>query len=344
MEKSIRNSNQKKSFLTRPGFWVAVVLVLLILGFSLWIFRPIKEIPPWDYLPSTALSFFSIDVNLKNPGISQFVNRAQNEILNTNPGFIKRIAVKLLLPSIIPKRIDSIITLEPDSNKPDYAIVVSMGRIFRLARLFTSYIDRAIFQGKPFDKEVEGGYTFKSLKTSKRELAPNAYFIMDNKVIIGSSLSALKDISKSHTKRTSDYKLNSDLSVLLIQASEESSGYLFVDNNKDKATALIKSVEQEFAYAPFPNIDSVAHILGYINILPDEITGTMLFYSKNAERLDDIGSDVKFIYQVLRRKFRHSNIDMVGEIYTKKDLVKFDFQITNYIEAIFSELTQRLRS
>ena len=148
MEKTIRNSNQKKPFLTRPGFWVAVVLVLLILGFGLWIFRPMKEAPPWEYLPSSALSFFSIDLNLENPGISQLVTRTQSELLNTNPGFIKKTIIKLLLPSIIPKRVDSIVTLEPDSNRPDYVVIVSMGRIFRLSRLFTRYIDRVIFQGK----------------------------------------------------------------------------------------------------------------------------------------------------------------------------------------------------
>ncbi|MCK4805451.1 MAG: hypothetical protein KAT88_12865, partial [Spirochaetes bacterium] len=83
------------------------------------------------------------------------------------------------------------------------------------------------------------------------------------------------------------------------------------------------------------SIDSVSAVIGNIGFFADEVKGEITFFCSNYDRLMDVRSDVKFIYGAMRRMFRASGINLKGDVRVEGNNIKFNFHITDFMDAIF---------
>ena len=209
-----------------------------------------------------------------------------------------------------------------------------MGKIVRLVKLFSGFIDRALFKGEKVEKVRSGGHAFKRVVKIVEERSPSAYSIIANNIVIGTTLSSVQASYRRYNEDASVDPYCKYISGILLQASAQKDGFLYVDNNDGKLSRVIQKVEEEYAFAAFPSVDSVTTIDGYIGLLPEAVNGTLQFYCKDNDRLDDVRSDVKFIYGAMRRKFRASDINLKGDIQTEDNSIKYSFQIPDIMEII----------
>ena len=329
--------NQKKSLAVKIILGVIAFIVCSIIGLSIWIFRPLKEVPPSELLPETTFSFFSLNLNINDPFLSEVMTMAEEQIVDENDGKIKKRLVNRAFSSALPRQLVGIVLLEDGKDEPELLFVASMGRIVRLAKLFSRFIDRALFKGEEVEKVRLGGHTFKSVVKTAEGRSPSAYSIIANNIVIGTTLSSVQASYKRYKENPSVDSYCKYLSGILLQASVQKDGFLYVDNNDGKLTRVIQKVEEEYAFAAFPSVEAVTTIDGYIGLLPEAAYGTLLFYCKDADRTDEVHSDVKFIYGALRRKFRASDINLKGDIQTEDNSIKFSFQIPDIMEIIRSK-------
>jgi hypothetical protein len=337
---------QNKILVVKIILGIVALIVLFIIGFTVWLFRPIKEVPPCELFPSSAFSFFFLNLNQSNTGLSEIMAKAKDEVLNTEMGFAKKTLFKIAFPSVIPKSLVGVLSIAEDSDEPDLVFIVSMGKIVRLIKIFGGSFDTIVFQGAPSQKQRELRHNFKSLTPATEKRGPSAYTIVGNNIVIGTSLSSVKDAYRSHIEWAIEHpaKAKEDarrryFAEMLRQASMQRDASLYVDNNDGALSKIFQTVEEKFAFAAFPSIDAVATIKGEVRILTEEVTGNITFYCSESERLRDVRSDVKFIYGALRRKLRASDIDMKGTVQIEGNTVEFDFQIPDFIDSIFSNIT-----
>jgi len=337
---------QNKTLAVKIIFGIVALIVLFIIGFNIWLFRPIKEVPACELFPLSAFSFFFLNLNQSNPGISEIIAKAKDEVLNTEMGFAKKTLFKIAFPSVIPKSLVGILSLAEDSDEPALVFIVSMGKIVRLIKIFGGPFDAIVFQGAPSEKQRELWHNFKSLASDTEKRGPSAYTIVGNNIVIGTSLSSVKDSYRSHIEWAIEHpaKAKEDvkrryLAEVLHQASMQRDASLYVDNNDGDLSKIFQTVEEKFAFAAFPSIDAVATIKGEVCILTEQVTGNITFYCRESEKLRDVRSDVKFIYGALRRKLRASDIDMKGNVQIEGNTVEFDFQIPDFMDSIFSNIT-----
>ena len=315
--------------------WVISVIIVLILGICIWVFSPIGDVPPSKLLPSTAFSFFYLDIDSESPGLSELITGVRNKVINSESGSVKEKLADLAFSSIVPGHVVGVITLEEGSDEPDLVFIAGMGKIIRLLKLFSGPFDRVIFRGAAYEKEHAGGHSFKSLKTASGEKGPSAYTIIGNNLVIGTSLAAVKDSYKTFKEGPATDPACAYLTALLHQSSLQKDGFICVDNNEGDVSRIVQLVEEKYAFAAFPSIDSVSAVIGNIGFFADEVKGEITFFCSNYDRLMDVRSDVKFIYGAMRRMFRASGINLKGDVRVEGNNIKFNFHITDFMDAIF---------
>jgi hypothetical protein len=325
---------QKKSLAVKIILGVVALIVCSIVGLSIWLFRPLKEVPPGELLPETTFSFFSLSLNIHDPFLSELMTMAKEQIVDTDNSKIKKRLVNRAFSWALPRQVVGIVILEDGTDEPELLFVTSMGKIVRLAKLFNRFFDRALFQGEKVEKVRVGGHTFKSVVKTAEERSPSAYSIIANNIVIGTTLSSVQASYKRYYENESVDPYCKYLSGVLFQASAQKDVFLYVDNNDGKLSRVIQKKEEEYAFAAFPSVDSVTTIDGYIGLLPESVEGTLKFYCKDTGRIDDVRSDVKFIYGAMRRKFRASDIKLKGDIQIEDNNVKFSFHIPGIMEII----------
>jgi hypothetical protein len=104
-------------------------------------------------------------------------------------------------------------------------------------------------------------------------------------------------------------------------------------------TALIVEASEKFSFAAFPSIDAVSSIEGRVELHPEEIGGSAVFHCRRSGRLEEVKSDVKFLYGALRRIARAADLNMQGDVIIEGNSVRFEFRIPEYIGALFAPTT-----
>ena len=103
-------------------------------------------------------------------------------------------------------------------------------------------------------------------------------------------------------------------------------------------STILVEIEEKYAFSPFPSMDAVELVYGSILLSEKEASGHITFLSNDTPRLREIRSDVKYIYGVMRRKFKPSGITLEGDVKTEGSRVQFDFRVPDYINAVIKQL------
>jgi len=315
-----------------PGLKIALgiigVFVLLIIGFSIWLFRPIKKVPSWELVPPKTFCAISFNLDSKSPGMTELMSRAQKAVLS-KIGFAKRAVLRLMFPSLKPKYLMALITANSESKKAGVVFVADMDKAIRLIKLFEGTFERTLFRRAPVTKELEKGQWFKSTETPSKRIPVSAYSILKNNLVLGSTLSLVKDSSRRLREEKTDVPTWEDILILLLQKSRHRDGFMFVDNSEGDFSRIIQSLEGRFAYAVFPSIDSVAMIMGHVD-LSQKGAGNVIvsFRCRGPGKVRDVASDVRFMYGALRRMLKPRGITLKGKIRTEGNTVTLDLEFS----------------
>ena len=332
------SENQKKKIplVLKVLLIITGAILFLAVLFSVWFFFPVKEVPIHTLFTPDTIAYFSFDFNSKRPGIRLLKSRAKETILSLDMGSLEKTTIDVAFSSFFPKKISCIIDVKPDSDKPLLAGIAGFGNEIKLISLVDNYIDKALFRGIPVMKEKEYGHTYTIAKNTNEpekveedEPPIAAYTFVSKNICLGTDTSQVKGIIKSFKKGYSKDSHEQGLAGVITQDKEEKDGYFFMDNSGGGLSKMIQAVEDKFAFAAFPSIDSIEKIAGYLWLTPEELSGTIRFECRDMEKAGDIKADVKFFYQALRRLFRPQNLALKGEIEIVKNTIVFANTVIN---------------
>jgi hypothetical protein len=323
-----------KKWAKRTGLGIAALIVLFLIGFSIWLLSPLQQLPPWKLMPASSFAFFTVNLDPVDPGISALLEKFQETMTGEETGRLKSFAIKKLLPSFLPTRLTALISLEKSADEPRFVLIVSMKKVIRLLQLAGGPLDRALFGAKPTMKLRMKGQSFRSVQNPAGGMEPAAFTILGNNFLIGTDLSVLENSFSVYSLASHPEVEEHYLSGLLLQAALQRGGYLCADNSRGQLSRFFQIIQEKYSFAAFPSIEAVSSIMGELHFLPEEIEGTVTFYCNSKESLHEVRSDVKFIYGALRRVLKASDVDMKGNVRIESSSVRFEFRIMNLINAI----------
>jgi hypothetical protein len=329
---------EKRTEILKKSLWIAAVLFALVFTFRITVFRPPEEIPPWKLFPAQAFSFFSIQLDSDSPALADLKKQIKQEALGPDTGVFKKAVFRLMFSSVMPKQIIGLATMSDEAGEPEFIFIVRMGRIIRFIKAFSGAFDRIIFNGFPCEEvKFEHKLRYKKILTEKKEIGPSAYTILGNSIIAATSVPALESCIEDFTGEKKAAPAWGDLGALFLKSSVEEDAFFFADNNSEDLTDIFSAIQDKYAFAAFPTIDAVSMILGYARLLPEQLSGTIVFYCSDNTHLDGVKSDVKFIYGAMRRKLRPSDIELKGDVLVEGKTVVFTFHVPNYKDAIMKK-------
>jgi hypothetical protein len=315
----------------------AAIASLFVAGFCIWLLLPMRKVPQADLLPRSPFAFFSFNLDPESPTLAGIISKA-----GTGHGPVKNALVRLLLPGVLPDSIVGVIAADADTGDPEILVFVSMGKLVRVLKIFGFPLNKALFDEGRVLRERERGHRFRAeagALSGESSMRPSAYTIVGNTIVIGTSLRAVKE---SFDCYRGGRRLDAGglyLNALLIQSLGEREAVLYVDNAGGKMTALIVEASEKYSFAAFPSIDAVSSIEGRAELRPEALDGSAVFYCRGPDRLEEVKSDVKFLYGALRRVARAADLDMRGDVLTEGNSVRFEFRIPEYLGALFAPST-----
>lgn len=315
----------------------ASIAALFVVGFCVWLLLPMRKVSQAALLPRSPFAFFSFNLDQESPALAEIITKA-----GAGHGPVKNALFSLLIPRVLPDSVVGVIAADPDTGDSEILVFVSMGKLARALKIFGHPLNKALFdQGRPV-RERTRGHLFRAEAGShsgENSLRPSAYTIVGDTIVIGTSLRAVKESYSCYRggRRTDAGGLY--LNALLIQSLLERDAVLYVDNAGGKMTALIEEASEKYSFAAFPSIDAVSAIEGRAELRPETLDGSAVFYCRGPGRLEEVKSDVKFLYGALRRVARAADMDMQGDVLIEGNAVRFEFRIPDYTGAFFAPST-----
>jgi hypothetical protein len=317
--------------------WGIVAIVLVAAAVCFCLFFSTKEIPMWDLVPDSAFAFMYVNINEDDRGTAALLDSVEEWMLQNEPGRLKRFMIKRVLSSFLPERLVAIAVAGSEA-KPEALLIVRMGSVIRLAKLFPGQIDRALFEGQDFNEEKIRGHHVKYAETTHNRMGLSAYTIIGKSIVIGSSYAVLQDALISYPASSIDETKPQHLTPLFLRGSDQHTIFMFADNGARDLSKIVSFIEEKYAFAPFPSMDAVEMVYGYISISEEQVSGQIIFLSNDAGRIREVRSDVKYIYGAMRRKLKASSVELEGDVQTQGSRVQFDFRVPDHIDAMINYL------
>jgi hypothetical protein len=322
-------------------FWIPVAVTLIAVFICIMLLAGGKKTPARNLIPDSAFAFVTVNIQEKGRGASPLLDSMEAWMLQKERSRLKRFVIKRAFSSFLPERINVIAAVGKDQAKPEILLIVKTGCVIRLAKLFHNQVARAFSFGKKYKEEKVQGDRVTYIETGDGRMGVRAYAIIGNTFVAGSSYNVIENALTSDSRRDTSGTQPPNLTTMINQGSDRYTFFIFADNGARNLSGLEAFIEERYAFALFPTMDAVEMIYGQMNLTPDEVLGSVSFLCNDAGRLREVYSDVKYIYQAVRRVLRPLNIDMEGEIKTVESVVRFDFRVPGYIEAMLSYLDEQ---
>jgi len=321
-------------------FWIPVAAALIAVFVCIMLLVGGKAVPARSLVPDSAFAFVTVNLHEKGQGVRPALDSMEAWMLQKEHGRLKRFAIKRAFSSFLPEQIIAVAAPGEDQTKPEILLIVRMGCVIRLAKLFHGQVARVFFSGKDYEEEKIQGDRVTYIETRDGRMGVRAYAIIGNTLIAGSSYTVLEDALTSDSVKSTGETQPPNLIPMLLRSSDRHTLFIFADNRVRNLSRLEVYIEERYAFALFPTMDAVEIIYGQMSLIPGEALGSAAFLCNDVGRLREVYSDVKYIYGVMRRVLRPSNIDMEGEIRILESRVQFDFRVPGYIEAMLNYLEE----
>jgi hypothetical protein len=317
----------------RAGLAIAALFVLFLLGFCIWLLRPLREVPPWKLVPPTSFAYFSFNLDPAEPVVSDLLAYAVTRAGGADAGKLKSSVLRKALVAMLPTRIVGLVDLDEESGQPQLVLIVSMKKMARLLRIVPARLDRVLFRGAEAGKVRLNGHGYRAVKLAGEGFGPAAYTIAGNSIVIGTSLSAVTGAYLAYAVKPRESTGSAYLSGLLMQSTQQRGGQIYADNSGGRLSEIFDTIQEKLSFAAFPSVDAVASVMGQFRFAQDGLHGDVSFYCSDRTRIQDVRSDVKFIYGAVRRVLRASDIDMKGSVDAEESSVRFDFSVVDIMNA-----------
>jgi hypothetical protein len=316
----------------RAGRWIllgiAAFIVLLIIVCAAFLFLPVRRVSPAELLPSGSFAFCSYRIDRADPAVAAMIGAMKERLVGKGSGF-KRAIVGLFLPVALPHSVVVAISSRAAAPEPEILIFADVGSLSRLLGLFGGSVDGALFQGAPVAVTRVKGGRISSRSDVQGGFHLSAWSIVGGTLILGSSLDAVKECLSAPGGT------GGDIPSRLGKALDTRDIVLYFDNASGGMSRLVTAASEKYAFAAFPSVDSVTTVSGAITLMPEKADGSVAFTA--ASKLEDVQSDVKFLYGALRRVAHASGVAMSGNISTQGNQILFTFEVTDYLTLLSGE-------
>ena len=331
--------HEKRNWYKTWKFWAFAGYALVIVIICLCLFVSIQEIPTWSLVPESAFAFISININEDVENTTSLIENVEALLLHQESGFLKKFIIKRAFSSL-PERI-IVIAATGKEAKPEILMILKLGGIARVAKMFSGQLDRVVFDRQVIKEEKTRGHRIKYVEDAINSMGIGAYSIIGNTLVAASSIEIMQESLTSYPQSEAYLSVQQHLTPMFLRGTERQAFMIFADNGARDLSKVVFHIEQKYAFALFPSMDAVEMIYGNIFVAEDEVSGHVTFLCNDTGRLREINSDVKYIYGATRRILRPLDIELEGDIQTEGSRVNFHFKVLNYIDAMTNYFSKK---
>jgi hypothetical protein len=322
-------------------FWVYIAAGVVIVLACVWLFLQVKDVPTWSLVPDSSFAFVSISLKSESKGASAFLESMRDWMLKNEPNRFRRAAIKTAFSSFLPERIIAVAVPGGEGEKPESILIVKMGCVAHLIRIFDGNFSRSFFGEQDIEEEKVRGHRVLYTESEEGRMGLRAFTIIGRTMVAASSYTTLEDALTAYPQQETAEATPLSLTPIVLQGVHQQSIIFFADNGSRYLSKLEAYIEEKYAFAPFPSMDSVELMFGSVELTEGEVKGVITVLGNDPDRLREIRSDVKYLHGAIRRKLRPSNIDMEADIQVQHSRVQFTFSVPSYIEAMLNTLEEK---
>ncbi len=316
----------------KPIGWILIGISSVILVLVVWLLLPVKNTAITRYFPDNTAGVIVINIDRENPAVEKILTDVKTKIKTSGMSSVKKNLITTFYNGLIPKRVVVVYVQNPASTKPEYMAFVSLGRISKLLAFAGGPINDVLFNGKRLEAERFGLRKMVYAESSASELNPAARIFVGNTILVSNNPDLISSVftDKASEDRTAVWE---DYLTFI----EDTPGdiHLSLSNSDGGLSPLVKKIEEDFAFSAFPSIDAVEKIEGEGFFEMEQIDINARFHSNDAAEIDQIKSDVRFLYGAMRRIVKSFDITMKGNVDINKESVDWSFYLENYRPALY---------
>jgi hypothetical protein len=318
----------------RIALAAVLALAALVAGLGLWLALPSAKVPASRLLPTETFAYITVGMHRSDPAIRKVVGLVKDR-LSSGAGFFRKAAVSAALPGALPSSIEVVAGRAGPSGGDCLLVYADLGRSSKLLRLAGPAAAKAILRGaEKISSERRYGRRILYGTVSGIRSPFAAYAIVGGTLVIGTSKEAVEDCCARFAAEPEAGSKRASWGAALDQAAALRGAYLYADNRDGALSRVVEAASSRFSFAAFPSIASVASVNGSIQLLEDEIKGTVAFAASAGAKSEDIASDVQFIYGAVKRVARSAGLRLQGEVAADAGGVGFAFSLPGYTEAL----------
>jgi hypothetical protein len=310
---------------------LALLVALVVAGAVLWFFLPMGKTPVSRLMPDNPFAFISYNVDPSDPAVAAIVSIVKDRAAGPGKG-LKSSLIRFLVPAAVPRNLTVVLAADAKARRTDVVVLVGMGRMARLLRIYSDPLDERIFGGAPVSKEWSNGRRFTFIQKGSPAFGPSVYAVIGDTLVLGTGLYPVMQCADRYDHGAPPGDAETEMGSQLERLPEEKDAVIYADNAGGGLSRAVQAASQRFAFSAFPSIDAVLSVQGRVRLLPDRISGSLRFVSVGSDRLEEIGSDVRFLYGACRRLARGAGMAMSGNVTAEGDAVVLDFEIPDYLK------------
>jgi hypothetical protein len=326
-------TSPKRALPRRIALVAVLVLGAGIAGLGLWLAIPSPKVPASRLLPAETYAYVTVGLNRSDPAVRKAVGLVKDR-LSSGAGFFRKAAVSVALPGALPPSIE-VVAGRVGSGGDCLLVYADLGRASKLLGLAGPAAAKALLRGaENISTERRYGRRILYGTVSGIRSPFAAYAIVGGTLVIGTSKEAVEDCCANFAAAPAAGSARASWGEAVDKASSLRGAYLFADNREGALSRVVEAASSAFSFAAFPSIGSVASINGSIQLLEDEIKGTVAFAASAGAKSEEIASDVQFIYGAVKRVARSAGLRLQGEVSADAGGVGFAFSLPGYAEAL----------
>lgn len=315
---------------TKDKIFVSILLVLTVVGGLSKEVRGSEEL--FNLVPDKAIIVVYIDANKQDPGLS-YQLRLWRDKLDRRGEYRKREQIKEIYDRLGHVEAVGAIFIDQSGTLQHIVIVKIVSKRADHKKeqfnIFQEDIKRLIKKRKELQTLSYLGYEIiYSVDRYPSELS--AYFCIDNDIIaVGTNVELLKEVVG--VKKGEVRPLAKDKKLMSIKSKfiKGYDGFLYINNKDMRFIKLLREWEQKHYMTLLLSGDFLEAIGISFDIVDADINrGRIVFIRRREGRLfDDAQDDVRFLDEVIKRKFMAEDVKYISKITIDGGYVILDFDI-----------------
>ena len=318
-----------KKIFKKPWFWILAFILTIVVVILLYFAVPAKNVSPLEFDPHGSFGAMVLRVRPSDKRLAVAFDAAGFN--RDDVGFFKRLAYNLVKKRFIPNATAAWAMQGADDPLPSFAAMVKDGDIVKLLRLASVVPGPRVLKSGEWGGERIGGTNIKAFANADSWRDIGAFAFVGDSIVVGDRATSVASVPNSLRDEP-----ESPLAERIRRYVRELDSHLVIviDNSSDAFTRLVRYAESEVVFAAIPSADAIPWIYGTLTIDGPDATGEVVFECSDLDRIDDVFSDIRFIYGTVRRMLHSSDVVMRGKVQKSASNVVFRYTITDIVKLI----------